>query len=840
MKRFLLLLAVSVSIAGAWTSSARADLDAWTSDGPMGGLIHAETTFNGILYAGTDGGVFKIDPATGTNWTLIAGNKGLKNTVVHALIAYPPTPILYAATDVGVFSINPNDSSAQWTDVSAGLPGTAKIYALNLYNTTLFAGTDQGDVYTLPLGASWQFFGNVTGAPGISSLASYNGYLYALTVSKVFSTKISGGPNWAAFGTGLPSGTFFTFTNDLLMDQGTLYLGTANKGVFAIINPPVNSTWGQFGFPPDNTLIYSFTSDGTTLYAGMSRGVIAIPLANPLNAFLVANGNGLTVNKLNATNVYALTASGGSVYAGTEGGIFGIPVSNGTKWVRVADNQGLVGSTAKAFATLNGDLYVASDLGVFGMNPANAGAFSLVFDDIGLPFYSFPNFFSPARFTTLNASNGLLCVGLGGSVYCIDPIHDFLWSHIASGNGLNNVNIIYALLNHDGRLFAATDANVFGIDPINGSAWSVLGTGLNNEADQLVEDHGIFYVQSVNKIYSLDPAVGGAWSLVPGGLPVSPAQFNVLIARNGVLYAGTKKGVFTAPLGGTLVWTKLVNNNGLPNNSNVLSLWFSDAGILYAGTNSGVFAIDPATGSSWTSFAIYGGLDVPVVLAGYVSSEPKIYVGTQGGGVFELSLCGNGSVDLGEACDDGNNVDGDYCSHDCKTVTGSCGDSIVQPNEVCDQGPLNGTGYCNDTCDGLQGSCGDGVIQAGEECDGTDLNGATCQAQGFFGGTPTCNACKVDYSSCTNCGNGKIDPAEACDGSANPSIPSGTDCTTLNKGFTGGTLLCDSTCKAFDTSQCASSGSNGTSGSTGGTGNGGGGGANDMKQPGGCSLLRSL
>ena len=43
-----------------------------------------------------------------------------------------------------------------------------------------------------------------------------------------------------------------------------------------------------------------------------------------------------------------------------------------------------------------------------------------------------------------------------------------------------------------------------------------------------------------------------------------------------------------------------------------------------------------------------------------------------------LPVCGDLIMAGREVCDDGNNEDGDYCSADCLTVTGSCGDGIVQ------------------------------------------------------------------------------------------------------------------------------------------------------------------
>ena len=59
--------------------------------------------------------------------------------------------------------------------------------------------------------------------------------------------------------------------------------------------------------------------------------------------------------------------------------------------------------------------------------------------------------------------------------------------------------------------------------------------------------------------------------------------------------------------------------------------------------------------------------------------------------------CGDGKLDLGEACDDGvNNGNSAACKLDCSTQV--CGDSFVGPGEQCDDGnQVNGNG-CEKTC----------------------------------------------------------------------------------------------------------------------------------------------
>ena len=52
------------------------------------------------------------------------------------------------------------------------------------------------------------------------------------------------------------------------------------------------------------------------------------------------------------------------------------------------------------------------------------------------------------------------------------------------------------------------------------------------------------------------------------------------------------------------------------------------------------------------------------------------------------AVCGNGTKEIGEQCDDGNQNSCDGCSPTCKIET--CGDGIVQCTEQCDDGASNG------------------------------------------------------------------------------------------------------------------------------------------------------
>ncbi len=161
--------------------------------------------------------------------------------------------------------------------------------------------------------------------------------------------------------------------------------------------------------------------------------------------------------------------------------------------------------------------------------------------------------------------------------------------------------------------------------------------------------------------------------------------------------------------------------------------------------------------------------------------------GTTGPGV-----CGNGEVEPGEECDDGNRDDTDACTSACRPP--GCGDGILQPGEPCDDGNADDTDACTNGC--LVAFCGDGKVWADEEdCDdGNAIDTddclpncrlAKCGDGKVWAGKEVCddgfnddeyNGCApgCDSKASTYCGDGVIQNAlEHCDG---PTGMAGVSC----------------------------------------------------------------
>ena len=60
--------------------------------------------------------------------------------------------------------------------------------------------------------------------------------------------------------------------------------------------------------------------------------------------------------------------------------------------------------------------------------------------------------------------------------------------------------------------------------------------------------------------------------------------------------------------------------------------------------------------------------------------------------------CGNGTLDAGEVCDDGNVVDGDGCRADCLGLE-ECGDGLLDADESCDDNNLMSGDGCDMLCE---------------------------------------------------------------------------------------------------------------------------------------------
>jgi len=151
--------------------------------------------------------------------------------------------------------------------------------------------------------------------------------------------------------------------------------------------------------------------------------------------------------------------------------------------------------------------------------------------------------------------------------------------------------------------------------------------------------------------------------------------------------------------------------------------------------------------------------------------EPNYACDAVGAPCVSTIRCGNGVVDVGEACDDGNTQDGDGCALDCsRTESGwicatpgfPCNVSTGTPLSVCGNGVVEAPEQCDDGVnDGTYGTCTPGCVLAARCGDGVVQGPEDCDDGENTGAYGACGPlCRPG----PHCGDGILQlENEACD-----------------------------------------------------------------------------
>jgi len=204
-------------------------------------------------------------------------------------------------------------------------------------------------------------------------------------------------------------------------------------------------------------------------------------------------------------------------------------------------------------------------------------------------------------------------------------------------------------------------------------------------------------------------------------------------------------------------------------------------------------------------------------------------------GVDPEPVCGNGTLEDGESCDDGNSLPGDGCSGLCRkdpnfecptpgqrcVSTVVCGDGKVSGNEACDDRNATPGDGCSADCLSVETGfgcptagvacvrtttpavCGNQVVEANENCDDGNTKSAdgcssACQIEsGYTCPNPGSLCHLVQYcgdgllNGSEQCDDANLKPGDCCDGNCH--LEPNCACTTLTPALSPPKQVCSST-----------------------------------------------
>lgn len=280
---------------------------AWNAAGAITYKVNALGMYGTTLLAGTnDNGCYKSTIGS-YNWA--ASNTGFNNLESYA--AAGKDSLMVVATEKGVFVCKNFILSATYVASNNGIVDSLRVYALAIGGGKIFAGTANNGVYTsTDSGTTWTAASTGLGnAPVINLLTDANKVYAALADGTVYSSPL-GTISWTQTGSGLPANLVIT---GMVSDGSNLFVSSPS-GVYVSAG---GGAWSSTAFAYSAT---SLAILNNTLYVGTANnGVYKSSLSNPAwtaTAALVTNN----ITALYAAGEYIVAAYKGGAMATCNGG----------------------------------------------------------------------------------------------------------------------------------------------------------------------------------------------------------------------------------------------------------------------------------------------------------------------------------------------------------------------------------------------------------------------------------------------------------------------------------------------------------------------------------------
>jgi hypothetical protein len=274
-----------------------------------------------------------------------AGSLG-GTVTIHQLIVYKGQ--LYAATGNDSGIIYRYDGGTTWTNV--GQPGSyARATSLAIYNGKLYAGTrtpsSWGRVYRYEGDSTWTDVVGTELSGGIRKLAAINNTLYAFALGTDDIYRYDGGTTWTVICSFLACPPTYAVASH----NGKLYQGGYGSNVYRLNG----STWSSIGQPYNASQVWSLASYNGRLFAGNGTSLDVSYYNEGTGSWTWAGTPGT------GNYVMSLVVYNGELYAaiGNSAGANLYVYKGGTSW---ADVGLRTGAPILSMAVYDGKLYTGS------------------------------------------------------------------------------------------------------------------------------------------------------------------------------------------------------------------------------------------------------------------------------------------------------------------------------------------------------------------------------------------------------------------------------------------------------------------------------------------------
>ncbi len=278
--------------------------------------VQVLTTVNGVLYAGTEDGVFSFSKGA---WHLIGSSRGVDTGTL--LYAFGSLFATFRSLGLAFF----DDKKSTWyvdkiQNMDAG--------SLSVIGETLYAATDKG-VFALQSNGSWRMMGSSAKLSAVGRLTNVGGQLYADAQSPssdgTRDLYVYRNGTWQALGTVNSYYYPVHSINAVVRYDNTLYAATDN-GVFAYSGEPwsrsIKGTWTQVGL--DNLPVNTLLVMKGVLYAGTTGNLSQGGVYALKSGSWVQVGPSIDLDSRHdlSAEVHTLTGLHGVLYAGTSWGVY--------------------------------------------------------------------------------------------------------------------------------------------------------------------------------------------------------------------------------------------------------------------------------------------------------------------------------------------------------------------------------------------------------------------------------------------------------------------------------------------------------------------------------------